>query len=198
MDIKFLKKKLLDKLKLTSYWRRRKKYNLGEHSYISHNTRIAKGTVIGKFCSIADNVSIGNGNHPYTILSTSPFCYAKNKIEVYGDIIVPESNLIKLPAGKPTVIGNDVWIGYGAIIMAGITIGDGAVIGAGAVVTKNVEPYSIVAGVPAKIIKYRFEENIIKELLELKWWDLDKNFIISLPFDNIEKCIQLIKDHKNK
>lgn len=93
----------------------------------------------------------------------------------------------------PVRIGNDVWIGDNVIIKNGVKIGDGAVVGLGAVVTKDVPPYAVVAGVPAKIIKYRFSDEIISELLELEWWNLEEDVIRQIPYDNIEKAIEFIK-----
>jgi len=121
---------------------------------------------IGKFCSIADEVVIFlGGNHRIDWITTYPFSALS--------IEWPEaSNIVGHPVTKgDVIIGNDVWIGYGATIMSGITIGDGAVIGARSVVTKNVAPYSIFAGNPAKEIKKRFDDKTIEKLLNLKWWD---------------------------
>ena len=81
--------------------------------------------------------------------------------------------------------------------MDGLTIGNGAVIGAGAVVTKNVEPYAVIAGVPAKVIRYRFDDISIKKLLKLQWWNYPKDFIVRLPFDDINKCIELLECNKH-
>ena len=170
---------MLDKLKLSSYHRRRRKYDIGEYSYICKNTKVINAK-IEKFCSIADEVIIGVGNHPLHCLSTSPFQYSRNKITQMGNILVNEENLIKSVSGKNTLIKNDVWIGTRAIVLKGVTVNDGAVIGAGSIVTKDVPPYAVVAGVPAKVIKYRFEPHIIDKLLELKWWDYPKDFIINL------------------
>ncbi|NEQ78425.1 MAG: CatB-related O-acetyltransferase [Okeania sp. SIO2C9] len=121
--------------------------------------------IIGKFCSIASNVKfiMNGGNHRTDWLTNYPF-------PVFGEgweKAMPDS----WPDKGNTVISNDVWIGYGAIIMPGIQVGDGAIIATNSVVTKNVQPYSIVGGNPAKEIRKRFEEAIIKELLEIKWWD---------------------------
>jgi acetyltransferase-like isoleucine patch superfamily enzyme len=154
---------------------RYQRYEIGEGSYGSpqilswdSSTRLT----IGKYCSFAGDVTIMlGGEHRADWVSTFPF-----------NTFIEEWRNIK---GHPTskgdlVIGNDVWIGYGATILCGISIGDGAIIGARAVVTKNVEPYSIVAGNPAKLIKYRFEANTIKELLEIRWWDLPRDDIAAL------------------
>ena len=192
--------KILDKLHLTSYHKRRRKYNIGEHSYICHSTKIGSAE-IGKFCSIADEVIIGAGNHPMDFITTSPFIYSRDKIRSIGNILVDESNLITNTANIKikghTIIGNDVWIGSRAILFSGIKVGNGAVIGAGAIVTKDVPPYAIVAGVPAKIIRYRFSEDIIAKLQEIKWWDYPDDFIVKLPFNNLEECIKLLEENKH-
>jgi len=198
-NLKNFKYYLLDTLHLTKYHMRRKKYNIGEYSYLSHNTEIAgrKNVYIGKYCSIASGVSIGLGNHPYEVLTTHPFCYTDNNIQLYGNMPVSKENMVKLPPSGKTIIGNDVWVGHNATILGGVKVGDGAIIAAGAVVTKDVEPYAIVGGVPAKIIKYRFSEEIIKQLLEIKWWDLPYKEIAKLPFEDIEKCISIVRDYRN-
>ena len=140
--------------------------NSEEHSYsyVGKNYLI-QHTTIGKFCSIANDVSIGLGNHPLDYFSTSPLFYRKAnalKIELVSKELIFEDY-------KETTIGNDVWIGTNAIIMEDVTIGDGSVIAANSVVTKNVTPYSVVGGVPAKLIKYRFSDKKIEELNNVKW-----------------------------
>lgn len=199
MSLKLFFDLLLDKLKLTPYHRRRKKYDIGEYSYICHTTRM--GSVkIGKFCSIGNDVILGVDNHPYTTISTSPFQYSRKKVTMLGNILVEEKNLLKPEPKSPeetmAIIENDVWIGARAIIKCGVRICNGAIVGAGAVVTHDVPPYAIVAGVPAKVIKYRFDDEIIKKLEELKWWDYPKDFIVKLPFSDINKCISLLEENK--
>lgn len=124
--------------------------------------------IIGKFCSIACGAKFlfNSANHTLTSLSTYtfPLFFEEWDLEM--------KNVAKAWDNKGNIIiGNDVWIGYDAIILSGVTIGDGAIIGARAVVTKDVPPYTIVGGVPAKTIRKRFDEKTIKSLLSLKWWD---------------------------
>jgi acetyltransferase-like isoleucine patch superfamily enzyme len=120
---------------------------------------------IGKFCSIATDVTILIGmHHCVSCASTFPFCGFMG--------IKPPTHEEEKIVQEETVIGNDVWIGYGALILSGVTIGDGAVIGARTVVSKDVEPYSIVAGSPLKHLRYRFPKEVRDVLLEKKWWDL--------------------------
>jgi acetyltransferase-like isoleucine patch superfamily enzyme len=140
-------------------------------SYVSDYTYIGplcdiNNCNIGKFCSISNSVKIGMGLHPTNFISTSPLFYSPiNPLKTR----IVNQNLFN--EYKKVNIGNDVWIGSSVIILDGITIGDGAIIGANAVVSKNVENYSIVAGVPAKEIKKRFSIEIIESLEKLRWWN---------------------------
>ena len=123
---------------------------------------------IGKFCSIACGAKFlfASANHTQTSVSTYPFPIFFEEWDLdIGDVTSAWDHKGDI------VIGNDVWIGYEAVVMAGVTIGDGAIIGARAVVTKDVPPYTIVGGVPARKIRRRFSDNVIARLLELKWWD---------------------------
>ena len=139
---------------------------IGDYSYAGRNCLI-QNTEIGKFVSIADGCNIGLPSHPVEYLSTSPvFLNGKNMLGKHFSELDFQPN-------KPTQIGNDVWIGSNALIKAGVKIGDGAIIGAGAVVTHDVPPYEIWAGVPAKCIRKRFDDETIAELLKLRWWDWD-------------------------
>ncbi|MDY0116722.1 MAG: CatB-related O-acetyltransferase [Sulfurimonadaceae bacterium] len=163
---------------------------VGEYSYICSGTSIIN-TAIGKFCSIAAEVKIGLGKHPVNeFISTFPAFYATNnsgcKISFVDEQIYEEFEFI--------TIGNDVWIGCRAMILDGITIGNGAIIAAGAIVTKDVPAYAVVAGVPAKIIKYRFNKEEILTLEKFKWWNKPIEWIITnrkyfksnLFFDQLE------------
>ncbi|MBO5641663.1 MAG: CatB-related O-acetyltransferase [Prevotella sp.] len=141
---------------------------MARYSYIGTNT-IVSDTKIGAFCSIGSSCSIGGGMHPTDRVSTSPVFYdSSNCFKEKNYISADSRNPVKQPQ---TIIGNDVWIGENVFVSAGVNIGDGAVIGAHAVITKDVPPYAIVAGVPAKILRYRFDEATIKELMATQWWE---------------------------
>ncbi|MGQ0827064.1 MAG: CatB-related O-acetyltransferase [Bacteroidota bacterium] len=160
---------------------------LGDFSYVARNSQIYN-TTVGKFTSIGPNVSTGMGAHPSAgFVSTHPLFYSRLG-QSSGLVIVDKDIFNEFP---PTEIGNDVWVGNNAIIKYGVKIGDGAIIGAGAVVTKDVEPYSIVGGVPAKIIKYRFSQDQIEFLQNFKWWNKDLEWIKSNKdlFQNIDLFI---------
>lgn len=160
---------------------------VGYGSYISNNTHL-NNTQIGRFCSIADNISTCLGNHPTSKFVTTHPAFYYNTTTQLGYTFHKEtnplfSNINLYPKGEniyQVKIGNDVWIGSHVLILGGVTIGDGAVIAAGAIVTKDVEPYTIVAGVPAKPIRKRFSDDQINFLLKYQWWNkiefIEKNY----------------------
>ncbi|UEG49470.1 hypothetical protein LK994_12585 [Ferruginibacter lapsinanis] len=163
---------------------------IDDYTYVSINS-IINNTTVGKFCSIGPNLVCGWGIHPIDGISTSPYFYSTHKQN--GDTL---SDYNKAVEQRPIFIGNDVFIGVNVTILDGVTIGDGAVIGAGAVVATDIPPYAVAVGVPAKVVKYRFEERKIKELLEIKWWDFfaEKLKDVEKDFFDIEKFIE---QHKN-
>lgn len=139
--------------------------------YIASGTKIGS-TKIGKFCSIGPDCKIGLGKHPTGFISTFPaFFSTKRQCQIS---FVNKNYFEEI---HPIIIGNDVWIGANAIIMDGVKIGDGAIIAAAAVVTKDVQPFSIVAGVPAREIRKRFTSEEINKLMKIKWWERDVNWL---------------------
>jgi len=154
--------------------------HIGLGTYIGWNSAF-NNCIIGRFCSIAPFSQIIYGTHPSSIfISTHPAFFSKNKQAGFSftDVNLFDEHKYAIPENKISVIiGNDVWIGLGSSIMEGVKVGDGAIIAARSLVTKDVPPYAIVAGIPAKVIKYRFSQSEIDELLKLKWWGKDYNWI---------------------
>jgi len=162
---------------------------LGDYSYMGNvliQTWVQSDAIVktGKFSSLGTNIKfVIDGNHNTNLFSTFPFSsilgWSESKISCYGKSI--------------PVVGNDVWIGNDVVIYSGVNIGDGAVIAGQSIVTKDVPPYSIVAGNPARVVKYRFSEEIIKKLLLYKWWDLSLELIRErlIPYEsNIQQFVK--------
>lgn len=167
------------------------KVTIGRYSYVGSGTRITDA-VIGNFCSIGGNCGIGGGIHPTDMVSTSPaFLMGRN---ILG------KNFAEIPynPSKTVEIGNDVWIGIGACILSGVKICDGAIIGAHAVVTKDVEPYCVVAGVPARVIRKRFDDETINKMIALKWWEWSEEKLTSLGefFDDPERLFAEVEKNR--
>lgn len=155
--------------------------SIGDYSYISRGCFV-ESAEIGKFASIAADCFIGGAAHPVDWVSTSPvFCSG-------GNILKKHFFEHPFDPFAKTKIGNDVWIGYGCILKAGIEIADGAIIGAGSVVTKNVGPYEIWAGNPARFIRKRFDDDTLENLLNSHWWDF--------PEDKLKMSAELFNDPK--
>jgi acetyltransferase-like isoleucine patch superfamily enzyme len=160
--------------------------SLGKHLYIGKNTSVMHCSSIGNFTSISSDVKIGLIDHPSDYVGTSPVLYEKRKGWVKEDKFIPAK-------GNETIIGNDVLISANTLVRSGVKIGNGAIVGAGSFVNADVPPYAIVAGVPAKIIRYRFEQPLIDRLLKSEWWLLDDETIRKAGnFNDPEKFLQAL------
>lgn len=158
------------------------------------------GVRIGRYVSIGENVQVGRHGHPMDWVSTSPIFYTKARdlfdrdLAMVGDLGPAYFERSGPPTiAKLTTIGNDVWVGHEAFILPGITIGDGAVIAARTVVTKDVPPYAVVAGAPAKTVKYRHPEEIISQLQSVRWWDYAAWDLKGLKVDDPQKFIEQLQ-----
>lgn len=156
---------------------------IGRFTYTGENTTI-RGARIGRFCSISWNVSIGGKDHDVDMVTNSSLWAFRNMDGIKQD----SGNFIYGTNHGDCTIGSDVWIATSAVVLRDVVVGHGSIIGAGAVVTRNVDPYTIVAGVPARTIRNRFDEKIARALLELQWWDW--------PVDLIRKNVDLIYNTK--
>ena len=174
----------------------------GAYSYMVSGYIFA--TTVGRYCSIAENVQIGRQNHPLDWVSTSPYFYIpSHDIQPVFPSFENQLRMGYYQHGAPattiqhTIIGHNVWIGHAAILKAGITVGNGSIIAAGSVVTKDVEPYSIVGGNPAKFIRYRISKNLIEPLEKIKWWDYSPKQLERFQMHNIDKFIDAFIDAFN-
>lgn len=165
---------------------------MDKHSFCGYDCDISSCD-IGSFTSIANGVIIGGGMHPISWVGTSPVFY-KGRDSIKAKFSEYERENI-----KKTAIGNDVWIGNNCLIKQGVIVGNGAVVGMGSVVTKDVKPYTIVAGNPAKPIRKRFDDEIIERLLNSKWWELNDLELLKYAknIKNPEKFLQELENEKN-
>lgn len=162
---------------------------IGFGTYIGEYSNL-KNATIGKYCSIGREVYVLCGQHPISgFVSTHPAFYTKRKGFMYVDKMKFEEYRHVPGTHKAIIVGNDVWIGDHVKIMEGVRIGDGAVIASGAIITKDVPPYAVVGGIPAKIIKYRFEEGEREFLLKMEWWNKGEEWI-----RNYSECFEDIKE----
>jgi phosphonate metabolism protein (transferase hexapeptide repeat family) len=153
---------------------------IGDYSYCAGDVSIIYATV-GKFCSIASHVRINPGNHPMQRVTQHHMTYRRR---MFGFAESDDLEFFQWRRDHHVTIGHDVWIGHGAVIMPGVTIGNGAVVGSSAVVTKDVPPYTVVGGVPARIIRERFARDIANRLEAIAWWDWSRE-MLEARFDDL-------------
>jgi phosphonate metabolism protein (transferase hexapeptide repeat family) len=163
---------------------------LGDYSYVERQSEINYAR-IGKFCAIASDTCINALNHPMERISQHKITYRPNEYFLYAKI---DKNFREKRKSASVEIGNDVWIGHGVTVLPGLKIGNGAVIAAGAVVTKNVEPYAIVAGVPAQRIKWRFAKKLRTRIAALAWWDWPHDRLADVVVDMRELTVAAFLD----
>lgn len=170
-----------------------KNLSIGMYSFIRSGT-LRNVKSIGRYCSIGPNVTLGEAEHPTNWLSTSPAQYLASQFKFYPpEIEAAKARVLKNDAvSGDVVIGNDVWIGGGVTIRRGVTIGDGAIVAGDAFVTKDVEPYSVVGGLPAKVIRMRFDADLASDLQELAWWQYDINQLKGVDFSDPSASIRAI------
>lgn len=153
--------------------------SIGAHTYIRSDSCLQMVTSIGRFCSIGAGVILGQekNNHPADWLSTHPFQYTDTAWQYDAHIDFG-------------TVGNDVWIGRDAMVLEGVNVGTGAIIATRALVTQDVPPYAVVAGVPAKLIRYRYSSEMIERLLASKWWERDMSQLKDLPLNDPASCLE--------
>lgn len=168
--------------------------SMGSFSYSASS--LPSNMKVGRFCSIAPNVNIMGTQHPTNRFTSSPLTYNSRFARLAKRDFKKDYDLLPFDMGlPPPIIGHDVWIGENTTIKGGIVIGHGAIVASNSVVTKNIPPYAIVGGVPAKIIKYRFDESVIKDLLQSHWWDFH---ITDLPSNKYSDDITLFLKKLNE
>lgn len=168
--------------------------HISSYTYISENTTVYT-TFIGKFCCIGANCTIGLANHPTrNFVSSHPIFFSTRK--QIGFTFADKNYIDEMKGCK---IGNDVWIGNNVLILGGVSIGDGAIIGAGAVVTEDVPSYAIYGGVPAKLIRYKFDEKTIDFLKKFKWWDKNEQWLRNnfRYFHNVNSLVDFVKKNES-
>lgn len=167
----------------------------GACSYMNSGGYLRGNVFVGRYVSIGRRVTIGAGDHFTTGLSTSPRLSGGHAQDRYSFEELRRLDFESVTRKKKlTEIGNDVWIGDGAVILPGLTIGIGAVVGANAVVTKDIPPYAVVGGTPARIIKHRFSLEVIRELIASEWWEMSLEDLQALPLGNIFSVISVLRN----
>jgi len=173
--------------------------SIGRYTFVNIGTCIFEHVRVGRFSSFARNCQIAGAEHAIHQLTTSSF--RMNRHWFPDDPLAQAAERVK-PAPSPrkkkstTLIGNDVWVGAAALVLRGVVVGDGAVIGAGSVVTKDVPPYAIVAGNPARLIRYRFDAATVERLIQCAWWNCEPELIATLPLGDVPACLRILENQQ--
>ena len=165
--------------------------NIGVASYIADS-------IVGRYCNIGSRVSIGGYEHPQDWLGITAYQWGKSTENLVSADTQCLLESHEPPPQRTTVVGSDVWIGDNAVVKRGVTIEDGAIIGAGCVVTKDVPPYAVVVGVPARVHHFRFEPGVRKELLAARWWDMELEDLADLPFHSVADCLRILSERSRE
>ncbi|NOT24477.1 MAG: CatB-related O-acetyltransferase [Acidobacteria bacterium] len=170
-------------------------FSVGAFSHL--NGGFIQNVTIGRYCSFARDVQIGHGSHPANWLSVSPLQYVRG-YRGWSDFLTSQglpvhAHVQPFEYGRLTTIGNDVWLGNQVFVKDGVTIGDGAIVGAGSIVTKDIPPYTIVAGNPAKIVRPRFPDRLIERFLALQWWRFALPSLPALSFDDPARALDQLE-----
>lgn len=200
VKIKFLAFNKLEGKNRIYFSSKLKNCTIGFGTYICKENEFVN-TKIGRYCSIGSRIKLITGQHPSrNYISTHPAFFSTKKQQGFSYVIENIFIENKLINGKSLIIGNDVWIGSDVKILEGVKIGDGAIIAAASLVTKDIPPYSIVAGVPAKVIRYRFSLEEIEKLLNISWWNLSEIEILKLSrtFDNSKDFFHLFESKRSE
>jgi virginiamycin A acetyltransferase len=169
---------------------------LGAYSYAHSYAR--EISEIGRYCSISSGISVIKNTHPTSRLSSSPVFYSPRKLGEWGQHIPDGISLTPFHAeSAPVTMGSDVWIGQDVRIRSGVHIATGAIVAAGSIVTRDVEPYAIVGGVPAKVIRYQFEPDLIEKLLASEWWQFSPKDLLPYRTENPEQFLDQFSDAKD-
>jgi len=169
-------------------------YPLRIGAFTHLNGGFIQNVTIGRYCSFARDVKIGHGFHPMNWLSVSPLQYNPSyRNWPCASGLPPMTDITRFQWEKHTIIGSDVWLGNGVFVQDGVTIGDGAIVGSSAVVTRDVAPYAVVVGCPARQIRMRFPDIIVERLLRLKWWRYLMSDFGQLDFSDIHQALERIE-----
>ncbi len=159
--------------------------NLGFGSYIADS-------IVGRYCNFGARVSIGGYEHPQNWLGITAYQWGKSTESLVSAATQVLLETHPPPCQMTTVIGSDVWIGDNTVVKRGVTIGSGAIIGAGSVVTKDVPPFAVVIGVPARVLRFRFEPILRQQLLAERWWEMELEELADLPFHSVVECLKIL------